>query len=881
MVWAGMSDAYGLVSIPWGAEERANGNVATFAPNSSYTLKQTAANTYTVLPAGAWTVKIGRDNSVTWTVVTSEDGKVDRTLAITSSGETAHLGDTFGVSNDVKPTLTFQANGKTAKLSDKSSERTDTIDFTATETSHTYTIKETDPTWDSHVFRNWATMEKKPTAEDGSELGEKALIEKGYFEYEQKDEIVFFRGTAEEENAKGYSKGDLNLYAQWDEVVCKITDRSGTLLYFNGSPAVYGSLEDGFAAYNAATAYSFTYTNGSRATARMIEMLIPAYTLESSVTLARGKTVMLTTAPTTDTDGYAYTGEAGTACVITRGENCDTSMIVNKSNLTLMNIVLDGDARKRIAPIVCDGGIVNNAQTSAVLTISDDAILCYSRITGNGAAVNAIAGTTVYLTGGTITNNSCVESGSGAGIYLAEGSRLYLSGEPSFGGTDVDSDGNIKGTDGNFAATAVSGTNGQKAYAKARQDIFLAGYADTDATSIVVNGPVTAAPGSIWVWANDDDATHYKMLTQFATLDDSLLTTDKTAINTAKITKEQLEATYLAFRNARADADTECGGDYLTGQEGDTIGLIKWTGGFDFVFKKIDGFGEALEGATFTLYTSTEKDGAIVPAMESDGTTLIPYMQMGDSGKAAATSKPVGTTSDKAVTIRVNAGTAETPDVQTHDVYGAGLMKFIKIPPGVYFMQETTFPTVKDTEEHYRAVEPMYMVDLNGKGYYDIYVPDVDSDGNPTWVKDDAHKAPTETLKIGSDEVVVPKALNVLPATQAAKVVLRKVDKADHTSLEKAEFTLYYVDRETILKTDLKTGANGVIYVGRLPYGVYYLHETSVPTGYAGGVDGLWFSLAVDETGLYKFMDGYHDPSELKKDETSPAEADEETGGDE
>ncbi len=38
----------------------------------------------------------------------------------------------------------------------------------------------------------------------------------------------------------------MKLYAQWDEVVCKITDRSGTILYVNGSPAVYGTLEEGF-----------------------------------------------------------------------------------------------------------------------------------------------------------------------------------------------------------------------------------------------------------------------------------------------------------------------------------------------------------------------------------------------------------------------------------------------------------------------------------------------------------------------------------------------------------------------------------------------------------------------------------------------------------
>ena len=39
---------------------------------------------------------------------------------------------------------------------------------------------------------------------------------------------------------------------------------------------------------------------------------------------------------------------------------------------------------------------------------------------------------------------------------------------------------------------------------------------------------------------------------------------DKKAIDTAKITQAQLDATYLVFRNAQDDLATGCGGDYLT-----------------------------------------------------------------------------------------------------------------------------------------------------------------------------------------------------------------------------------------------------------------------------------------------------------------------------
>nr|MCR5136742.1 hypothetical protein [Oscillospiraceae bacterium] len=430
---------------------------------------------------------------------------------------------------------------------------------------------------------------------------------KGYYEYGRENNITFYRGTDSANPAVKYaqstSKGDMTLYAQWDEVVCKITDRNGTLLYIDGSPAVYGTLEDGFKAYNEAGTYDFTYSSGGRATARRIEMLVGEYELSAGVMLNRGKTVMLTTAPRTDTDGYAYTGEENTVCVITRGEGCTGSMITNNSNLTLMNVTMDGDGhredRENDRVIVCDGGIVNNAQASAVLTIADGATLRNSFVEGNGGAVNAIASTTVYLTGGTISGNSSggtdgTENANGAGSYLAKGSRLYLSGNPSFNNNVSD------------ATLPENAKNGGQDYNEARQDIYLAGAAEEGEalTSITLTGnlPDNYPAGSIWVWAEGDKNTepnHYYMLKQFAVL---------------SFTGEVSEATCKAFRNARADVDTDCGGDYLTGQTGDNIGTSRclyWTGVGGFrkvILRKVDSSYAPLRSKTFTIYkgTSTE-----------------------------------------------------------------------------------------------------------------------------------------------------------------------------------------------------------------------------------------------------------------------------------
>ena len=570
-VWTGKSDADGFVAIPWGPEEKSGGNVAVFAPKGSYTLKQVAANEETVRPAGSWTMTVGRDNSVVWGVVGLGLEHVNRTIAIEPS-QGKYLGATFNLYNDSHPTLTFDAMG--GKLSGGAGSRAETVGFTTTEVNHAYSIKEANPTWDSHVFRGWATMETKPTGENGEELTEQELAERGYFEYRQNDNIVFFCGTDEDQGALGFANGNTKLYAQWDAVVCKITDRDGNLLYINGSPAVFGTLEEGFDVYNGR--YSFTDRNGkavSSSNVRRIEMLVGTYSLNSGLTLERGKTVLLTTAPSTDTDGYAYTGEKDSVCVITRGEGHAASMLTNKGNLTLSNIALDGANRE----VDCDGGIVNNMQdptTTVRLTINGNTILRNSRVNGNGA-----------------------------GIFLAERTELRLSGSPVF-------ENNISNVE-----LPSEAKNGGADYTEAHQDIYIAGYAgsedDTNAVSLIVENSISANAGSIWVWAAE--APHFKSLQQFARV--------VPIMRGAGIAEE----TCNVFRNARDDVSAENNtGEYRKGTlqsatsgyvESATSGYIYWSGVYDsnkVVLRKVDAGGEPLSDAVFTLYRSQNADSSPV-----------------------------------------------------------------------------------------------------------------------------------------------------------------------------------------------------------------------------------------------------------------------------
>ena len=96
------------------------------------------------------------------------------------------------------------------------------------------------------------------------------------------------------------------------------------------------------------------------------------------------------------------------------------------------------------------------------------------------------------------------------------------------------------------------------------------------------------------------------------------------------------------------------------------------------------------------------------------------------------------------------------------------------------------------------------------------------------------------------------------PSALQRRVILKKADEAN-APLAGATFEILRYDRTKVSGTDINgatttafaSAANGVYFVGQLPFGLYYLHETAYPSGMKqNGTDGWWYTLKVDPTGV-------------------------------
>ena len=262
--------------------------------------------------------------------------------------------------------------------------------------------------------------------------------------------------------------------------------------------------------------------------------------------------------------------------------------------------------------------------------------------------------------------------------------------------------------------------------------------------------------------------------------------------------------------------------------------------GVDIKFKKIDGFGTAQQGAVFSLYTNP----GCTTALEVSGTALT------------------GTSDSSGVVIFNN-----------------------KIPNGIYYMRETTVPAGGYVNSSSRdgsgnPIPNTYIVLVGDKAMgkteldasaatylegitttvisgqtalYKAEYRDEDSDYDKyaIFLIDSDSTSDTYNKAVATPDIAAYGIMNVSTVTQ--KVILDKITNTKDT-LPGAVFELLAYDR-SVMEASLTSGTadeesmryGGAFYVGRLPQGIYYVHEKTVPSGYDG--TKTWWTLTVSRTG--------------------------------
>ena len=368
--------------------------------------------------------------------------------------------------------------------------------------------------------------------------------------------------------------------------VCKLTTASGSLLYQRvevrsgdtmksyNMPAVYTSLEDAFKAIEQAhnssdpTAQLYQGENVESSPKYGVEQgvsieMLTNVSLNEPQTVYDWETVTLKTASKT-ANQFPFRVEGARMATVTRAYN-GASMLTVFGSLTLDNITLDGAKAGYTGST--NGGAVS-VETGATLAVNDSVIRNHqiSAFDDGGAEIN------------------------GAGVYVADGASLHLSGQLDFGGKGTNAAGAIIEGSGNYrlAALPAGSTNGRVPYSKPRQDIYLAESHENAPASILITGDLSGTDGSIWVWAYS--AYHYKQNMPFARLADGVD-----------------GGNLRIFRDAREDSATENGTEtWLYGTpEGDTAGYVYWSGvkgSRRVILRKVNGSLASLQGAAFDVY---------------------------------------------------------------------------------------------------------------------------------------------------------------------------------------------------------------------------------------------------------------------------------------
>ena len=616
----------------------------------------------------------------------------------------------------------------------------------------------------------------------------------GSFDVEYATDAVLTEQEEKSLNVKKVAVGEYTITIIERPAVCKVA-RDGT--------------EKLFDSLNAAVDYIGT---GNTGTIEMVRDYKIPY--EDIVGVDAGTNITLTTAA--KGVKYPYIGDGETA-TITRAENSPSLFTVNGS-FSLNNIILDGANDKFSGKT--DGGLicVNNG---GKLSVGTGTTLQNSTDDTKGGAIYLAPGAEATVTACTITGNKAAD---GAGIYVSANAKLNISGSINFGGSSI--------TAGNFSTNAISGESPKNAtqdYPYGRQDIYLAESEDAP-TSLYVTGELTGGDGTIWVWAESEK--HYGMNKDFALVTSPALLT---------------EATMHAFRNAREDAVTGCGSEYLTGQVGSQQMWIAWTGGINVNFKKTDGFGEKLEGAKFTLFTDlacTEfvmNQGERVTATSNENGVVTFEAVSNGVYYLMETVSPDGYEENTNRYILLVGKDYVTVPTDANKITGVWANVLRGITQEQIDAQRTAYNEVFNKTElygdDYKRDETNYVIfrlEENADSYRYSTIPDIARKGI---VNFSSVKRP----------VILSKVNTVLMPLAGGKFTLRSIDGSE-------------IKNDNLLDSD----ESGVFFAGVLSVGTYLLEETAAPHNPKNSAESYtkpdhYFVFQVNESGIMALKKGQDD----------------------
>ena len=382
VIWRGVSNADGQVTIPWTGQETplegsGNGGAASFINGRQYVLRQIESGTGYARPGGQWTITIDAANGLTAATPTQiPQTNYTYPLVINGTNLERNAWSTKNDSNTMDVVYNLNDGDAGATFIETSPQ---TVHFTTTSVVATETVYTTEPTWAGRRFLGWNTITNGVNGTSYTPGG------------------PLYHTSAEVE-------GTLTLYAQWtpessSDLIARVSNDNGAnwsyheYLIHDGTGTEQG-------AFNKANTLSGTV---------IIELLYlehERYTLDQSFSFTIQSHFEIRTV-----------SSLGGKATIKKDQATDPMIIfgAKQRNLTLKELIFDG--QNNATPDT--GGILRYSNSASALNITNcDFINCVTTgDNGQGGAIWWNAAVTLNLDKGDMRFENCQASKAGGAIY--------------------------------------------------------------------------------------------------------------------------------------------------------------------------------------------------------------------------------------------------------------------------------------------------------------------------------------------------------------------------------------------------------------------------------------------------------------------------------